>query len=117
MKKTINFYEFERAFAGMDRKENFSYEGLKLLFEYLEEMEEDAGIEIELDVVGLCCEYSEYESLEEIAENYGIEGEEDEIEEYLMDHTDFVSKEFKTWEYGEKEDLCIIKNVFIVRDF
>jgi len=37
----------------MNRKTNFSYEGLEILFEYLEELEESTGEEIELDVIAL----------------------------------------------------------------
>jgi len=43
----------------MDRKDNFSYEGLRALFDYLELLEEDMGQPMELDVIALCSEYSE----------------------------------------------------------
>ena len=33
MKQTINLSGFRDAFQNMDRKENFSYEGLELLFD------------------------------------------------------------------------------------
>jgi hypothetical protein len=72
MKTTISLYDFERAFADYDRKENFSYQGLRLLFEYLEELEESIGEEVELDVIALCCYYNE-ESAEDIARNYSID--------------------------------------------
>ena len=72
MKQTINFDDFRDAFRKMERMENFSYEGQKALFAYLEEYEESTGEEIELDVVGLCCDYSEA-TWEEIAEDYGID--------------------------------------------
>jgi len=64
MKITINFDGFERAFQRYGRGEQFSYEGLEALFEYLEQLESEMGEEIELDVIGLCCEYTEYDSLE-----------------------------------------------------
>jgi hypothetical protein len=40
------------------------------LFDWIEELEQDTGEEIELDIVGLDCQFSEYESLAEIQENY-----------------------------------------------
>lgn len=40
MKTTINRHEFLEAFQAM-RPENFSREGLNMLFEYLEQYEED----------------------------------------------------------------------------
>lgn len=43
------------------------------MFEYLESMEDDMGKPIELDVIALCCEYSEYKSLAEFQDNYGKE--------------------------------------------
>ena len=36
MKQTINQYDFADAFKKMNRADNFSYEGLKVLFNYLE---------------------------------------------------------------------------------
>ena len=73
MKKTINFYDFERAFSNAGRQNQFSYKGQRALFEYLEEYEESTGEEIELDVIALCCEYVEYDSLEEFQLEYGHE--------------------------------------------
>ena len=99
MKTTISRYDFERAFADADRKENFSYEGLNLLFDYLESYEEDTGQELELDVVAICCDYNE-ESYEGIAKNYiidleGCESEQDMIEavrDYLNENTTLVGE-------------------------
>ena len=69
MKQSINIYDFERAFKRSER-ENFSYDGLKALFEYLEDLESDIGEEIELDVIALCCDYAEYDSLKEYNDAY-----------------------------------------------
>lgn len=98
MKTTVSRYDFERAFADAGRKENFSYEGLKALFEYLEQYEEDTGEEIELDVIALCCDYSE-DTIEDIANNYGIDlvdvDEEDQadfVRNYLEAHTSLVGE-------------------------
>ena len=70
MKQSINMYDFEMAFKRYER-ENFSYDGLKALFEYLEEYEEGTGEEIELDVIALCCDNTEYDSLNEYNRDYG----------------------------------------------
>lgn len=70
MKKTIDVYDFIDEFRGGQYENNFSYEGLKALFEYFEQYEEDEGEEIELDVVAIACDWTEYESFEEIKENY-----------------------------------------------
>ena len=79
MKQYISKYHFTNWFLSSDTyKNNFSYEGLNSLFDYLEELEEDMGKEMEFDPVAICCEYSEYENLEEIKNNYDcIENYED----------------------------------------
>ena len=69
MKSTITLDNFLDAFKAI-RPDNFSYEGLCALFHYFEEMEELIGQEIELDVIAICCEYSEYPNLASIEERY-----------------------------------------------
>ena len=70
MKKTINYYDFKREFNEFGRGNQYSTQGLKSLFDYLEELSEDCGIEIELDVIALCCEFVEYDSLEDFHNEY-----------------------------------------------
>jgi hypothetical protein len=91
MKTTISIYDFRDSFQKCGRGDQFSYDGLRVLFEALEQYEDDTGSEVELDVIGLCCEYSE-DTPEEIAQNYGIDLEDDGNElnnvlDYLHDHT------------------------------
>ena len=69
MKQTVNFSMFCDAF--LIRKENFSYAGLEALYDYLENLEEETGEEMELDAIALCCEYSEYSGIEEFQQDYG----------------------------------------------
>ena len=70
MKKNINFQDFTDAFKKMGRENQFSYEGKRALFNYLEDFEQETGEEHELDVIALCCEFSEYKNLSELQENY-----------------------------------------------
>ena len=75
MKQTINDFQFRDAFIRMDRKENFSYTGLTALYDYLTDLEDDIGEELELDVIALCCDYSEHD-LEDLQREFGdYEGE------------------------------------------
>jgi hypothetical protein len=67
---TVNLYDFREAFR-IYHANNFSYDGLAALFGYLEDLEEDTGEPMELDVIALCCDYTEYESLADYQENYG----------------------------------------------
>ena len=62
MKLTVRLYDFESAFKRIGRGEQFSSQGLIALFEYLEQLESEMGEEIEFDVIGLCCEYTEYDN-------------------------------------------------------
>ena len=78
MKQTINFYDFQKAFQEL-RPNSFTYEGLRALFEYLEDLEDSTGEEIEFDVIVLCCDFIEYESEEEYHKDYS----EHVIDDYL----------------------------------
>lgn len=84
--QTVNFGQFCQAFVDMGRKEQFSYKGLEILFNYLEELANDIGGPIELDVIALCCDYEESDYLD-IADYYGIDLSEfdgDESEEFKI---------------------------------
>ena len=87
MKQSINLHNFQEAFR-LCRPNNFSYEGLRALFEYLEALEEDIGEEFELDVIALCCDYTEWESLEAFQHDYGAEDYPD--LESIADVTQFI---------------------------
>ena len=74
MKDTINKDQFRNWFRSSEQyRRTFSYEGLSALFDYLEEMEESTGEELEFDPVALCCEYEEYDTFEEFQEEYNGE--------------------------------------------
>jgi hypothetical protein len=53
-----------------DENSSFSRMGAYALAEYLEQLEEDTGEEMEFDSVAIRCDYSEYDSLQEWAEDY-----------------------------------------------
>jgi len=95
-----NASQFRDEFNRAGRKDQFSYEGLGLLFDYLEEIDPD----YDLDVIALCCDYSE-ECAEDIARNYSIDlndaDPEDNdydtqcraiVRDYLEDHTSVVGE-------------------------
>ena len=74
MISTISQYDFVDAFKSL-RPNNFSYEGLLALFDWFEMLEEDTDQKIELDVIAICCDFSEYENLKEFQNDYGDEYE------------------------------------------
>lgn len=59
MKQTVYLSDFRDAFNRMDRGNQFSYEGMAMLLDWFEQYEQDTGEEIELDVIAICCEYTE----------------------------------------------------------
>lgn len=69
MIQTVDFYTFRNSFSD-SYKNHFSTEGKSALFDYLENYEEESGHQVELDPIALCVEYIEYESLEELQDNY-----------------------------------------------
>ena len=71
MKRTVSFSMFCDEFRTTDRKEYFSYDGLRALFDSLEEYEDSCGEEIELDIIGLCGDFTEYENLDAFRSEYG----------------------------------------------
>ncbi len=73
MKQTVNETAFIQAFIDMDRVNNFEVDGLRCLYEYLTDMEDDTGEEMELDVIMLCCDFDRWESLEDCASNYDVD--------------------------------------------
>jgi len=71
MKQTVGFSEFQDSFQRL-RPSNFSPEGLGILWDYLEQYEQDCGVEIELDVIAICCDFSESD-WESIAKDYDFD--------------------------------------------
>jgi predicted ArsR family transcriptional regulator len=72
MKQTINVYDFRNAFYKMGRIGNFSYDGLEVLFDYLEELEMTTGEEMELDVISLCGYFAE-SIIDDLIRDYDID--------------------------------------------
>ena len=104
--------EFRNAFQEL-RPNKFSYDGLKALYEYFEEYEDSTGEKIELDVIAICSEYSEYESLEEFNNAYGKEW----TLETLQEHTTVIEfvKFINFANYGKLTNTKI--DAFIIQDF
>ena len=84
MKTTVTSYQFVEAFRACGRESQFSRAALFALFEYLEEYENSTGEELELDPIGICCEWAEYSSAREAASEYGFEAEDDDEAEMWL---------------------------------
>jgi hypothetical protein len=62
--------DFHDRFQAMGRGEQFSYEAKNALFDWLEEYEDSTGEQVELDIIALCCEYSEMDDLGDYNSQY-----------------------------------------------
>jgi len=69
MKKTLTTYDIAHELLA-DEYASWSYAGAFALAEHLEEYEESCGEELEMDVVAIRCDFSEYSSLQEWADEY-----------------------------------------------
>lgn len=97
MKQTVTESMFRDAFS--IRPDNFTYDGLTALFDYFDKYEESCQQEIELDPIAICCEFTEYASLEEFQKNYGdkyktLEDLEDETTVIRVDGNRFIIQDF-----------------------
>lgn len=70
MKQSITVSQFDDAFRDMNREGNFSYEGRHALYDWIVDLDEQLETETELDVIALCCEFTEYDSFADIQANY-----------------------------------------------
>ncbi len=122
MKQTINVNDFRDAFTEYGRNDNFSYDGLGALFDYLEDYEEDTGEELDLDVVALCWDFTEYKTALLAAEDHDFEFDESELDlgEDEDDGGDFeTEKEEQALEYL-KDSTTVIElegGGVIIQDF
>lgn len=97
--KKVYFNDFLEEFEKYGREDQFSYKGKKALFDYLNELSEDIGESIELDIIGLCCDFTEYDSLEEFNNyyNYNLDSIDD-INHYTIvipiDESSFIVQDF-----------------------
>ena len=69
-----------------DEYASFTYYGASALYDYLTDLEEDIGEEIQFDRVAIRCDYSEYKTLDEILNQYDNINNLDE----LRDHTTVI---------------------------
>lgn len=89
------FEDYKRVVTLENPNGNFTYRGLRALFNYLDEAYEEEN-PLKLDVISLCCDFSEY-GLNEYLNNYGTEEQKKTYEE--------LRKARKTTEKADFNDL------------
>ena len=103
--QTVNESDFIRAFDDRGRGDNFSPEARRALFELYDDLSDDMDNKIELDVIGICCDWSEHTADELISEfGYMID---------IPDGTDEDSEEFpELVEYlQDNHTLMIVEHI------
>lgn len=99
--QTLDSNDIIRIANDYGRIDNFGYDGWKKLFEYMENLSDEMGEDMEFDIVAWCCEYTMLESAQEVFDAYeqinpeGWEDMDDEekleaIEEFLQENTQVV---------------------------
>ena len=95
--QTLSKSSFIDAFKQSSRKDQFSYEALGAIFDYLEEYSDSTGEPVEFDIVAICCDWSEM-TWQHVALSYGVDlsqcTDDDErmgeVESFLCDNTQFL---------------------------
>ena len=89
--KTINEQQFIDAFIDAGHWNSFSRDALIMLYEHLEELSDDTGEDMELDVMAICGDYAQ-RHLDDVREALELDenADEDEILEALEYHTTVV---------------------------
>lgn len=99
---TINENDFIQAFKNMGRDGQFSPEALRELFKYYEEYEDSTGETVELDVIDICGKWSEYQSQDDIKDDYDPEMTIDDIDgsfiNWMKEKTTII--EFKSYKHS-----------------
>lgn len=76
MKITLTQSQFVHEFNKI-RPNHFSRQGLECLFDFFEELDENLETETEFDPIAICCEWLEYDSIEEFWDEYDKDDYED----------------------------------------
>jgi len=97
MKQTVSEYQFVDSFRACGRESQFSVAARRALFDHFEIIEQYQDEEIELDPIGICCEFAEYPCALDAAKVYGLElrggDEESRALEWLHEKTQVVEFE------------------------
>lgn len=109
--QTVNFSMFCDAFFRTGRKDQFSYEAKRIIFDSLEEISNDCVNDIyELDIVAICCEYEELHYTDVISQYCNMidvsEIDEDD-EQALIDAVDEFLRD-NTMLCGKTDDDCFV---------
>ena len=113
MKQTVNFSMFVDGFS--DRKDIFSHDGLKAMFEYFEKLDDDCGQEIEFDPIAIWCEFIEAD-YDYFIETYDIHAQLD-LSVEKLDEMDDDKTPVLDWLREQTQVIVVNENTIIIQDF
>ena len=68
--KTLNKYDFINEFkTSKERDTQFSYDALCSLFDYYDDMSHCLDMPYDFDMIAICCDFTEYNTIEEAAKD------------------------------------------------
>lgn len=118
MKKTIDKYEFIAEMEDYYRNE-FSCDGLSVLYDYLVELEEDTGEELEFDVSVIHYQYEEMSIYDFIRDYYDDADIEELLNIYNLNVIEQITVDaLYEYEclYGYNRIVCVIDEHFVIVD-
>lgn len=115
-----NSYQLEQLFKKCGRENHFSYEGFNAFYDYLSEYSDEVGEDFKVNVIALCCDFTEYSDWEKLYNNYSYsynnesktfeeleaDDELDEFKEWVQDRTTVI----KVTDYKNNIVGIIIQN-------
>lgn len=93
-----NAYQLEELFKEYGREDHFSYYGFQALYDYFDQYSDDIGEDFKIDVIAICCDFTEYASWEELYNNYSYSYNN---EEETWEETD--KGQFMDWVYNRTQ--------------
>ena len=105
-----NGYQLEQLFRECGRENHFTYEGFNALYDYLNKYSDEVGEDFKVDVIAICCDFTEYSDWEELYDNYSYsynnesktfeeleeDGELNDFKEWVQDRTTVIEvKDYK----------------------
>jgi len=109
MYQTVTESAFVRTFQEF-RPENFSIPALRVLFDYLEAWEDDAGESLELDPVAICLDWAEYTAAKLLQECKGDFGDDpDDAIEQIIENIREEGEDILIVEHAEGENTYLVR--------
>jgi hypothetical protein len=97
MKTIVSEYQFVDSFRACGRETQFTVPARRALFAHFENIEEWTDTEIQLDPIGICCDFAEYPSALAAAKDFGfqegIDSKNESALEWLQNRTQVIEFE------------------------